>query len=116
MDVFNFLFKHLLAMDLLWVNPFLPELVIPVGTVGKLVRCKLLEDETIVLCSVIVNALPGDKGFEVCQFLRNIVRSRNQMQMVFHQDISRQDYVFLFLQESERVKDNLSNLWIAEKR
>ena len=78
-NVGNFLLHHRLVLYSLWMGAFLPKLVVPILFVKPSMPGQLLQKMVRAFRSILIDDLPGGKGFKVGHYFVQVLGGGNQV-------------------------------------
>ena len=110
MDVLHLLFHHFITLDLLGVASFLPQLKLTVRFVPCLFPCELVEQGPFTTGLEPVDDLPRGERFELGDLGRKQRAPGNQVEVIFHHDISEQHPSARLVHVGQRIENELGTL------
>ena len=113
-DVFELLPHHVVVLDHLGMASLLPKLVSGVRLVFHLVILQVLENGTNISCLEQINDATSRERLEVGDLVAEIVRRRDQMQVILQDYVAVQRKPAVFLQKTPRVEQDLYRLATGE--
>ncbi len=107
MQIVDLLMQHLFGDDLLWMKPFLPDLVVASDLGRLLIILELVQEPGLLILLQPGDEKLGGVAFEVPDNIRQFVTGDHQVQMVVQNDISIDLQVLMLTAKPEGVEENV---------
>ena len=115
-DVLDFLSHHFIVEDKFRMTSFLPDLELTILLVPSLEEFQLFQPIRTVSGTEFVDNTPRCEGLEVTDLLAQVIRHRNEMQMIFHDHVRENLHPLLLLKKSPGFEKDRGELRISEER
>ena len=113
-NILQLLPHHLFVLDLFWLAPFLPNLILTLGLMRKFACAQLLQENSSRIPFQQSDDLPGRIRFGTLDDLWKLGSRRNHMQVIIQNDVAEQLEFPLSLQKTPRIENNVDSFGTRE--